>query len=213
MANTKGGTSSARAAFSQLDVEQHPLVLVHVYLPVAVLALAVPLGPVWGEDHTSWTREVAPTLRCRERQRVEFSPPQKTHSPSVWADVVDGPDTFAKRLRVVPVRIPGADALDDRGPLFQGVARVAGELDHGPHAVERVAGGEVAVLEVRLVAVAALKRWRRKRQARRRSEAVARTRGFGRQRQRWAPLSLGSRRVILAKLFQSICLKIRHKCT
>lgn len=78
-------------------------------------------------------------------------------------------DTFAKRLRVVPVRIPGTDALDDWGPLFQSVARVAGELDHRPHAVERVGGGEVAVLEVRLVAVAALKRWRRKRHARRRS--------------------------------------------
>lgn len=72
-------------------------------------------------------------------------------------------DTFAKRLRVVPVRIPGADALDDRGALLQGVARVAGELDHSSHAIERVGGAEVAVLEVRLVAVAALEGWRRNR--------------------------------------------------
>lgn len=72
-------------------------------------------------------------------------------------------DTFAKRLCVVPVRIPRADALDDRGALFQRMAGVTGELDHSSHAVERVGGGEVAVLEVRLVAVAALKSWRRKR--------------------------------------------------
>lgn len=59
---------SLLVSFSQLYVEQHPLVLVHMYLPAAVLALAVPLGPVWGEDHATWTREVAPTLCCRERQ-------------------------------------------------------------------------------------------------------------------------------------------------
>lgn len=59
---------SPLVSYSQLHVEQHPLVLVHVYLPAAVLALAVPFGPVWGEDHTSRAREVAPALRCRERQ-------------------------------------------------------------------------------------------------------------------------------------------------
>lgn len=77
--------------------------------------------------------------------------------------------TFAKRLRIVPVRIPRADALDDRGALFQRVARVAGELHHSSHSVERVGGAEVAVLEVRLIAVAALKSWRRKRNVRQRS--------------------------------------------
>lgn len=75
-------------------------------------------------------------------------------------------DTFANRLRVIPVRIPRADALDDRGALLQRVAGVAGELNHSSNTVERVGGGEVAVLEVRLVAVAALKSWRSKRSKR-----------------------------------------------
>lgn len=82
-----------------------------------------------------------------------------------WNRSIQG-DTFANRLRVVPVRIPGADALDDRGALLQRVAGVAGELNHSSNTVERVGGGEVAVLEVRLVAVAALKSWRRKRSER-----------------------------------------------
>lgn len=71
-------------------------------------------------------------------------------------------DTFAKRLRVVPVRIPRTDTLDDRGSLFQGVAGVTGELNHSSDTVQRVGGGEIAVLEVGLVAVAALERWGRK---------------------------------------------------
>lgn len=70
--------------------------------------------------------------------------------------------TFAQRFRVIPVWIPRADALDDGGPLFQSVSRVTGELDHGADAVQRVGGGEVSVLEVRLVAVASLESWRRK---------------------------------------------------
>lgn len=75
-------------------------------------------------------------------------------------------DTFANRLRVIPVRIPRTDALDDRGALLQRVAGVAGELNHSSNTVERVGGGEVAVLEVRLVAVAALESWRRRRSER-----------------------------------------------
>lgn len=75
-------------------------------------------------------------------------------------------DTFANRLRVIPVRIPRTDALDDRGALLQRVAGVAGELNHSSNTVERVGGGEVAILEVRLIAVAALKSWRRKRSGR-----------------------------------------------
>lgn len=78
--------------------------------------------------------------------------------------------TFAEGLRVVPVRIPGTDALDDRRALLQRVAGVAGELNHGTDGVQRVGGGEVTVLEVRLVAVAALKSWRKEiRSVRRRS--------------------------------------------
>ena len=69
--------------------------------------------------------------------------------------------TFAERLRVIPVRIPRTDALNNGGALLQGVARVTGELDHGAHPVQRVRGREVSVLEVRLVAVATLESCRR----------------------------------------------------
>lgn len=65
-------------SFSQLYVEQHPLVLVHVYPPAAVLALAIPLGPVWGEDHTTRTRKVAPALRCRERTKYSSNVREKS---------------------------------------------------------------------------------------------------------------------------------------
>lgn len=65
-------------SFSQLYVEQHPLVLVHVYPPAAVLALAIPLGPVWGEDHTTRAREVAPALRCRERTKYSSNVREKS---------------------------------------------------------------------------------------------------------------------------------------
>ncbi|XP_034752905.1 seizure 6-like protein [Etheostoma cragini] len=54
-----------------------------------------------------------------------------------------------KRLGVVPVRVPRADALDDGGALLQSVTRVAGELDHGADPVQRVRGREVPVLEIR----------------------------------------------------------------
>lgn len=66
--------------------------------------------------------------------------------------------TFAQRLCVVPVRIPRADALDDRRALLQRMTHVTGELDHCPDAVQRVRAGEVPVLQVGLVAVAALER-------------------------------------------------------
>lgn len=95
-------------------------------------------------------------------------------------------DTFANRLRVIPVGIPGADALDDRGALLQRVAGVAGELNHSSNTIERVGGGEVAVLEVRLVAVAALKGWRRKWNARQRRWLISRTQCSSLQRQRRA---------------------------
>lgn len=67
--------------------------------------------------------------------------------------------TFAQRLRVVPVWIPGTDALDDGGTLLQRVAWVAGKLDHSSDAIQRVRSGEVSILKVWLVAVAAFKRW------------------------------------------------------
>lgn len=65
--------------------------------------------------------------------------------------------TFAQRLCVIPVWIPRADALDHRGALFQRVARVAGKLNHSSNAIQRVRSCEVSILEVRLVAVTALK--------------------------------------------------------
>lgn len=68
--------------------------------------------------------------------------------------------TFAQRLCVVPVWIPGTDALDNGGALLQSVAQVTGKLDHSSNAVQRVGGGEVSVLEVRLVAVASLESWK-----------------------------------------------------
>lgn len=51
---------------SQLHVEQNPFVLADVDPPAAVLALAVPLGPVWRQDDASGTSQVASTLSCRE---------------------------------------------------------------------------------------------------------------------------------------------------
>ncbi len=51
---------------SQLHVEQHPFVLPDVDPPAAVLALAVPLGPVRRQDDASRTSQVASTLSCTE---------------------------------------------------------------------------------------------------------------------------------------------------
>lgn len=115
-------------------------------------------------------------------------------------------DTFANRLRVIPVRIPRADALDDRGALLQGVAGVAGELNHSSDTVERVGGGEVAVLEVRLVAVAALKSCRRKRGERQDTM-------FAATMTMLVMILFVILCVILAETFRSFCLKNRHKST
>lgn len=70
-----------------------------------------------------------------------------------------GPLTSAQGLRVVPVRVPHVDALDDGRALLQGVAGVTGELHDGADVVGQVGGGEVPVLDVGLVAVAFLKGW------------------------------------------------------
>lgn len=69
--------------------------------------------------------------------------------------------TSAQRLRVVPVRVPHVDALDDGGALLQGVPGVARELHGGAQVVGGVGGGEVPVLDVGLVAVAPLEGWKR----------------------------------------------------
>ena len=68
------------------------------------------------------------------------------------------PITFADGLCVVPVGVPGVDALDEGWALLQGVSGVTAELHHRPHAVGRVRRAQVTVLEVRLVAVAPLER-------------------------------------------------------
>ena len=70
-----------------------------------------------------------------------------------------GPLTSAQGLRVIPVWVPHVDALNDGRALLQGVARVAGELHHGADVVGQVGRGEVAILNVGLVAVAFLKGW------------------------------------------------------
>lgn len=67
--------------------------------------------------------------------------------------------TPAQRLRVVPIRVPHIDALDDGRPLLQGVTRVTGELHDCPQVVGGVGGGEVPILNIGLVAVPLLKAW------------------------------------------------------
>lgn len=69
--------------------------------------------------------------------------------------------TSAQRLRVIPVRVPHVDALDDGRALLQGVPRVARELHGGAQVVGGVRGGEVPILDVGLVAVAPLEGWQR----------------------------------------------------
>lgn len=64
--------------------------------------------------------------------------------------------TFTQGLRIVPVGVSRVDALDDGGTLLQRVAGVTGELHHSPHPVGGISGAEVAILDVRLVAVALL---------------------------------------------------------
>lgn len=70
-----------------------------------------------------------------------------------------GPLTSAQGLRVVPVRVPHVDALNDGRALLQGVTGVAGELHDSPNVVGQVGRGEVPILNVGLVAVAFLKGW------------------------------------------------------
>lgn len=81
--------------------------------------------------------------------------PSTQHHPTVWGL------TSAQRLRVVPVRVPHIDALDDGRALLQGVPGVTCELHSGAQVVGGVRGGEVPVLDVGLVAVAPLEGWKR----------------------------------------------------
>lgn len=70
-----------------------------------------------------------------------------------------GPLTSAQGLRVIPVRVPHVDALDDGRALLQRVAGVARELHCGPDVIGGVGCGEVPILNVGLVTVAFLKCW------------------------------------------------------
>lgn len=65
--------------------------------------------------------------------------------------------TSAQRLRVVPVRVPHVDTLDDSRALLQGMPRVTRELHGGAQIVGGVGGGKVPILDVGFVAVAPLK--------------------------------------------------------
>lgn len=108
---------------------------------------------------------------------MESSPPQVAARPRVRTPPPPGAapleakplalprPTSAQGLRVVPVGVPEVDALNDRWALLQGVAGVAGELHDGPEVVGSVGGGEVAILQVGLIAVALLKSWEGHRRA------------------------------------------------
>lgn len=72
---------------------------------------------------------------------------------------VPGNLTSAQGFRVVPVGVPHVDALNDGRTLLQRVPRVTGELHHRADVVGGVRGGEVAILNVGLIAVALLKGW------------------------------------------------------
>ncbi len=52
--------------FSQLYIKQHPFVFADMNPPAAVFPLAVPLGPVWRQNHTSGAGQVTSTLCCRQ---------------------------------------------------------------------------------------------------------------------------------------------------
>lgn len=62
----------------QLNIQQHSLVLLHMNPPAAVLAFAVPLGPVRGQNHAPRSGQVPPTLGCRERVQIEELGPQQS---------------------------------------------------------------------------------------------------------------------------------------
>ncbi len=60
----------------QLHVQQDALVLGEVNPPAAVLALAVPFGPVWGQDNAAGAGQVTATESCREATdtcHIDFS--------------------------------------------------------------------------------------------------------------------------------------------
>jgi len=154
-------TRTGVLGYSQLDVQEEPLLLADVDPPDAVLPLRVGLRPVGRQDHPGHGRQLPPAHGCgaRGRQGSAGGPgvlmPTAQHRPAAR-----GP-TSAQRLRVVPVRVPHVDALDDGGALLQGVPGVARELHGGPQVVGGVGGGEVPVLDVGLVAVAPLEGWKR----------------------------------------------------
>lgn len=59
--------------YSQLDVQEQPLLLTNMDPPDAVLPLRIGLWPVWGQDHTGHSSQLPPARGCMSERQAGLS--------------------------------------------------------------------------------------------------------------------------------------------